>query len=506
MSKSARIANGGMRGGRGFIVEARMGSVIWSAARNWGQRLGTILTFFVLVRLVSLDEIGTFAAAAAVVALLELFADNGLGDAVVQSKSITSGAATAVLLINFAIAIILFSVVFFAAPVLGRLVATKSAEDILRVSAAILVLNSLSYVPQALMRKEFQFRRLAFRTFASTIIGAATGICMALLGLGVWSMVAQSIVGALINVVLAWCPLVLRISAPDFKGALPLVQFGAHIFVSRILSFSSLRLIEIVIPGFFGAAALGLYFMGSRLPAVLAQMISAVMVDVSLPHFSKLARDPESLSRSFYSNVEFSAALAAGAFLGLGALAPEVSVVAFGANGNGSDKLMLPLAILGAIQAIGFYNNVILSACGYPNVSMWLALVTAVSSALLFFAMKDTNVDVFIYGFVCMQILMSFVGFVVGERHTSIASKQLLRICAPFFFGGSVALALVMILRESLGVYLGGTLLRGSVLGVAFALTYALLLVLVAPKAITRVLNTILKRNIANLPAAASLN
>lgn len=470
-------------------------SVFWSAVRNSGQRVGTILTFILLARLLSPAEIGTFAAAAAIIALLELFADNGLGDAVVQSNRMTGRIASALLVVNLAIAVCLYAGVLLFAFNIGAFLGASGADDILRVSAMVLIFNALSYVPQALLRKEFQFQRLAFRALASTFAGAATGLSMALLGYGVWSMAGQLIITALINLTLAWYPSVLRVSVPDFKGAAALIQFGMHVFAARILYFSSSRLIEVVIPAFFGPAALGLYLMGSRLPAVLAQMISAVMVDVSLPHYSKLAHDQEALRPSFFANVELSAAIAMATFLGLGALAPEVSAVAFGPNGAGSEALMLPLAVLGALQAIGFYNGVILNASGYPNIHMQISLVTSGLTALMFFALKDTNIEAFVYGFVSAQSLMVVIGFFMGARYTGLPLKRLFLTCAPFLLAGSLALGLVTILRWYAKDYIEIALLRGAGLGIAFSATYVLFLVIIDRKALKRVVGTIFKRH-----------
>jgi O-antigen/teichoic acid export membrane protein len=469
-------------------------SVFWSAARNLVQRLGTILTFIVLARLLSPEEIGTFAAAAAVIALLELFADNGLGDALVQSNKTTSRVATAVLLLNVVIAMVLCAAVILFAPAIGALLGAGDIDAILRVASIVLILNALCYVPQALLRKEFAFQRLAVRTLAATIAGATTGVSMALLGFGVWSMVGQLIVTALLNLALAWYPLVLRLSQPDFKGAAPLVQFGSHVFASRMLYFSSSRLIEIVIPAFFGPAALGLYFMGSRLPAVLAQLISAVMVDVSLPLFSKLAHDRDELSRVFFGNVEVSAAIAAAAFLGLGALAPEVSAIAFGPNGAGTEFLILPLAVLGGIQAIGFYNGVLLSACGHPNIEMRISFAAATLATLMFVALKDTNINIFIYGFAGVQGLMVLIGFLIGSRYTGLSPTRLLRTCGPFFLAGGVALGLVELLRPQVIDHLAHAPPRGLVLSLVFTGTYLLLVAALDRKALGRVWQKLARR------------
>lgn len=479
----------------------RTSSVFWSSVRNLGQRLGTVATFFLLARVLSPAEIGTFAAAAAFIALLEVLADNGLGDATIQANQLTSRVATAVLLVNVAIATMLYISVCLFSSSIGPILGVKGMEDILRVAAIVLVLNASGYVPQAILRKEFEFKRLAFRTLASAMAGATTGLSMAVLGFGVWSMVAQLIVTALMNAALAWYPLVLRITIPDFRGARPLMLFGLHVFASRIFHFfSSSYLIELIIPGSFGLTALGLYFLASRVPSVLAQIISNVTVDVSLPHFSKLASSDKELNHSFFANMELLAAIATPAFLGLGALAPEVTRVAFGANGAGSETLMVPIAVLGAIRAVGYYDHIVLVGCGYPHIVMRILFINASLTLALLLALRNTNIVAFVYGYASLQSLMVVIGFFLRARYTALPLKRTLLTCAPFLVAGSLALGLVTILRWYVKDYVEIALLRGAGLGIIFLAMYFLVLVVIDQKALRRVLDRILMRSKQKIP------
>jgi O-antigen/teichoic acid export membrane protein len=422
-------------------------AVIWSAIRNWGQRIGTILTFLVLVRLLEPKEIGVFAAAAAVIALLDLFTDNGIGDAVVQSEGVSNAGATALVIINVSIAAALAGLLVIFTSDVTAFLKIEGAETILRIAALALILNAVSFVPQAMLRKEFLFKRLAYRSLASTVIGAVTGISMALGGFGVWAMLGQLVVVSAINMTLAWFPRVFALTRPDFVATKPFLRFGSRVFASRILYYAASRLMEILIPSFFGTTALGLYFMASRLPAVLAQMISAVAIDVSLPRFSKLAGNKVELQNAFFGSLAFSASLSTPAFFLLGTLAPEIQVVAFGPNGAGAETLLLPIAILCAVQAIGLYNEPLLNASGMPHVSMYLSFANTAVSTLTFFLMRNSDVVSFIYAYTLVQCISIPVLNYVGSAFMKLSFLRVIRIIAPLFGAASLGLAAVMFTR-----------------------------------------------------------
>ncbi|QPB22381.1 oligosaccharide flippase family protein [Rhizobium sp. 007] len=455
-------------------------SVVWSAVRNWGQRLGAVLTFFVLVRLLTQQEIAIFAAAAAVMALLDLFTDNGLGDSVVQAKAVPPAVSTALLVINLGIALLLYLGVQMFAEQISVFLGIEGAENVLRVAAIVLPLNSISFVPQALMRKEFQFKRLAMRSLAATVLSAVVGIVMAAGGLGVWSMVAQFLVFGAVNAVMAWHPPILKPARPAFAASAPFIKFGSRVFATRILYYSSTRVMEILLPVLFGPTALAIYFMSVRLPAVLSQLLVTVVTDLGLPSFSKLADDPDALIDAFYNNLIFAAGVSVPAFFLLGALAPEITWVAFGENGRGSEHLLLPLAIVSAFQSVGAYNQIVLNSRGMSGISLWLSLANAALAMVVFYVARNTDLYTFIYAYALSQCILIPLYFFVGGHFSGISFRRLVRIISPYFASSSLSLAVVWLVRayfEGWSSPIPGNavmhdIVAGVSLGVVFGVVY----------------------------------
>jgi O-antigen/teichoic acid export membrane protein len=446
-------------------------SVIWSAVRNWGPRFGTIITFFVLARILDKTEIGMFAAAYALVSLTELFADNGFGDAIVRTQNVTHGIATSILILNFALALAIYALLTVFSTEIGNLLGVTGIESVLQLVGLSLVLNSFGYVPQALLRKEFQFKRLAFRSLASTVVGALTGLAMAFLGFGVYSMVGQLLATTVINVVFLWYPVVLRPAAPQFAGIGHILHYAFGIFGSRVLNYASLRMIEIVIPIFFGPAALALYIMGSRVPAVIAQMLTAVMVDVNLPHLSRLVDNPPQMKEAFYSSLRSLSMISAPAFISIAALSPEIARICFGSNGIDSELIMFPAAILGAAQSIGYSNEVMLNAWGLPRIVLRMQVCAAVLIAIILTVLQHSTVFTLVTVYVCCHIVVISIGIVYGSRKTHVSLKTMFGKCGAFFLASFASLAVVYLVR-AYAMPASPALLRAIILAPLFVIVY----------------------------------
>ncbi len=447
-------------------------SVLWSAVRNWGPRFGTILTFFVLARILDKTEIGMFAAAYALVSLTELFADNGFGDAIVRTQDITRGMTTSILILNFGLAVLIYALLTLFSSEIGGLLGVTGIEPVLQLVGLSLVLNSFGYVPQALLRKEFQFKRLAFRSLASTVFGALTGLAMAFLGFGVYSMVGQLLATTVINVAFLWYPPVLRPAAPQIAGMKHVLHYALGIFGSRVLNYASLRMIEIVIPIFFGPAALALYIMGSRVPAVVAQMLTAVMVDVNLPHFSRLVDRPPLLREAFYTSLRSLSMISAPAFISIAALSPEIARICFGSNGIDSDYIMFLAAILGAAQSIGYCNEVMLNAWGLPRVVFRMQCCAALLVAVILTVLQHSSVFTLVTAYVCCHITVIVGGILYGSHKTEVSVKTIVSKCGAFFLSALAALAAVHLTRSYAISPDYPILLKAMMLGMLFVATY----------------------------------
>lgn len=438
--------------------------VFWSALRHWGVRLGSVAVFFALARILPKEQLGLFSAAIAVIAIAEIFAENGLGEAVVQAKEIDDEILSAAALFNVGFSIIVAAACLIFSAQLEAFLGAPGLTPILSVALVAVLINALSYIPQSVLRRNGDFRWLAMRGLIATLVSGAVGVGLALLGFGAMSMAAQLVLFALINAVMVWWrrPWTPRPASP--ARALPLVRFGSKVFASRMLDYVGGRSIELFIVAALGPAALALYIMGSRIYAVLMQLISAVTIDVSMPHFSRLADDRPALVEALYKSFELTSALAFPIFVMLGALAPEITDIAFGRNGHGSEAILLPLSLLGAFRLLQYYNGTLLNAVGRPGVAMVVQGMKAIASVIVLSATYGRSLQTIVLAFSISHAVLGMVSFAFGRRKVGYSLVRLLKIVTPFALSAFLMFGAIWALRPYVGT-LGHSLPRLVVLG-----------------------------------------
>lgn len=357
----------------------------WSALRLWTQRLGSVITFVVLARILSPAELGLFSAALAIVTVVELVNENGVGEAVVQARGLTDGMVRTMSTINLSIACVACMTMIFGAQQIEIWFATPGLSKIMPVMAIPLAINAFNYVPQALLRRDLDYRWLAMRGLSALIIGTIVGISLALLGFGVWSMVAQLIAVSVSNFVILRMRRGFRFRPSlNFTEARPLINFSMFVFLGNILNYTSSRAIELAITYHFGATELAHYVIGSRFYFVASQMISAVILDVGFAHFSRVQDDDAAFEKGFLTTLLTASFVTSAVFFGLVATAKEACEFLFAEKGTLAYPYLMATACFGPIVIINFLTSSALKAKGRSRLVSLVMAVQAALSLLIF--------------------------------------------------------------------------------------------------------------------------
>jgi len=180
------------------------GSALWVVLEQWSTKVVSLLMFAIMARILGSEAIGLVTLATAFVAVLRTFVDSGFSKSLIQKKVLGERDAETAFWTSLTMAVVLYAALIWASPWIADLMDTPDLGPVLIGLGALLPLSALSRIPSALMTREFAFKSLSLRTMASTLVGALVALPMALLGFGVWALVAQTLVGAVTGVIVLW--------------------------------------------------------------------------------------------------------------------------------------------------------------------------------------------------------------------------------------------------------------------------------------------------------------
>ncbi|CCH85915.1 Polysaccharide biosynthesis protein [Modestobacter italicus] len=360
----------------GDLRSRTVNSAFWVAADKWVNRLASLVVFAVIGRLLDPSDIGVAALAATFVALFQVFAEQGFSDALVQRKELDREHPESAFWVSLGSSALLAGLlVAFAGPI-ARALGAPELAPVLQVLCVTLPLAALSLTPAALLQRDFGFKRLTQRRVVANLLGGVVGVVVALLGGGVWAIVAQSITSAAVGVVVLWAVLPwrprLRVS---WRAVRDLRGVGLSVIGIQLFAFVNAQADKFVIGAFISPTALGYYYVGTRIIGILSDVQTAVIQSVSLTALSRVQDDMPRFRRAFLSLTAASAVIGVFTYATFAALAPVVVPLVFGTQWERSVPVAQILCVMGALNSVLVFDRTALIAAGRSRLAL---LITAV--------------------------------------------------------------------------------------------------------------------------------
>ena len=326
----------------------------WSGAAQVARQVFQFFIGVILARLLSPQEFGLIGMIIVFTIFANLFSDLGMGAALIQKIDIEQRHLSSVFWVNIAAGIILTGIVVAAAP----LIATFYNEPALRVLTVVIALNfsigSLNVVQNALLRKNMDFQRLARIEIAASFLAGGLAVSMALLGLGAWSLVAQSLMFTAVSVLMMWQMSAWRPTLSlDIKAIKELLGFSSNLLGFNLFNYWVRNFDNILIGKFIGSSALGIYARAYSLMLLPVSQISGVVSRVMFPALSTIQDDTERVKQIYLRSTRTIALVTFPMMIGLLVVAKPFILSVYGDKWREVIPILQIFCLTGMGQSVG---------------------------------------------------------------------------------------------------------------------------------------------------------
>lgn len=271
--------------------------MIWTALQRYSTMLIQFISGIILARLLTPHDYGCIGMLMIFMVLAETFIDSGFGSALIQKKQPTQEDYSTIFFWNLGMAVVLYTVLYFSAPAIARFYNIPLLCDVLRVQGVILFIFAFNIVQQNQLRKKLNFKVLSIVTISTSLIALSVTIFMAYHGYGVWSLVTQHILTALIPALVFWFYIkwrpILTFSWQSFKE---LFSFGFYMFLTNLLNQFGQQIQGLLIGRFYNANTMGFYSKANATERLASSSISQVMTQVTYPLYAQVQDDKVKLA------------------------------------------------------------------------------------------------------------------------------------------------------------------------------------------------------------------
>lgn len=344
---------------------------LWNLVGASGYQVIGLVIFIILSRLLTPGDFGTVALAIAFIELLNIVVQFGMIDVIIRSDLLKNSAKNTIFWLCALLGGMSSLALYFSAPFLERVFDIKGLREVVELLCIVPFLHSLTTVPEALLKRDFEFKPLAYRILLTSTIAGAVAIAMASNGLGMYSLVFQRVSSVLLVVIMLWLSVSWRprftLSFEEIKNQ---VRMGSEIMLTSSLTLSTLRVVEIIVGFFLGPAAVGFLKIAGKLHDFIFQLCIKPIVDVSLSAFSPLKSDDNKRNRAYLNFIQICSIFSLPAFLGFAVIAPEIINSVFGEEWNDSGMVMQIICISCISSTLNYFFTPLVVSMGRTDLAL----------------------------------------------------------------------------------------------------------------------------------------
>jgi O-antigen/teichoic acid export membrane protein len=341
-------------------------------------QLVTVVQTLVLGRLLGPTEVGIYAGGSVMMGFLIMFVQSGLSHALIQRERDVEDAANTVMVATLVTGIALAVVTLVTAPMIGTLFHDSRIGLVAAATSGMMVLHSLTSVPDALMQRAFRFKRRLIIDPIVSITFAIVAIFFAIRGFGAWAMVIGSYASITAWVVLSWSmakwrPFHGRFS---FKILRELTWFSVPLLVDGLSERFRETFEQVLVGRVLGTSSLGHFRYGYRIASMPSLGAIQICGYVLFPAFSRISGDKTRFRESFLRALGWIwfTALPIGALLVI--FGEPLAVVLLGDEWREAGYAAAALAGVGIGHALFSVTGEAMKGAGRSSMLTWLAAIS----------------------------------------------------------------------------------------------------------------------------------
>jgi O-antigen/teichoic acid export membrane protein len=351
---------------------------IWGMGGAAGKVVGQLLVQITLARILDPVAFGQYAAVLAVFGLGYVLADGGFGSALVQKKEMQSADVSLALGWSLIFAIAMALLIILAAPLLAHQFGDASLEPLFRVCAILLPFQIMSNLSTSLLRRELHMKGIhIIHLISYTVCFGGVAIALAIMGWGVWSLVAGFATQTIFSLVATYS-ISRHTLRPRLTGDWAIIHFGLKSLATELTSWCMDNLDRFLVGKFWGLYSLGLYSVAFNLSKAPSGLLLYSAQSIAFASASRLQGDLAAVRKGFLVGLA-AIALATLPIMTIVAFESEIVLhVVYGAKWIMAAPYMAALAASVPLISMGVIAAAILRGIGGVGTELRILMVAGV--------------------------------------------------------------------------------------------------------------------------------
>jgi O-antigen/teichoic acid export membrane protein len=398
----------------------------WATFIRLGAQLISWGSTFVVVRFVSSADYGLNSMLEAPLELLFLLSTLGLDLALVRSRTLAPELIRPVfgwlLLINGGLS----CAYFFGSAHIAAYFGEPGLKPLAQALAFLFLLVPFRVIPNAMLDRELKFKLRAAVELVCSVCSAATSMTLAVLGFGVWALVAGVLVSRVLSALLLmvlqpWIALPsLRLDA--VRGMLAL---GGTLTLASALAITAGMFAVLIGGPAIGAAQLGLYTVALQFAMLPLSKVMPIVNSIVFPAFSKFEGQPVAIGNYTAISLGTGSLLLLPVMAGLACSSPAFAAGVLGPQWAPAAVPLAVLSLVMPIRGVGLFLRQVANGIGRADISLrCTAVIWCVSLASVLVGARF-GIDGLVAAFAFTEVVGGTTTWLLVRRAMQLPTRTL---------------------------------------------------------------------------------
>jgi O-antigen/teichoic acid export membrane protein len=352
-------------------------SVRWQTVNVMVQVVLQLAFMAVLARLITKSDFGVMAVALVVVGVVEIFAQVGIGPALIQRAELKPQHIATAATFSVALGLLFFGGMWVAAPGVAEWYEEPQLVGVLRVIALSFILSGLAVVPRSLLIRDMNFKGLFRAAVVAMVIGnLVIGLGLAWAGAGLWAYAGALLAQNALLGVGYWVQRPVSGMGRMDRGALrEMLGYGGRSTLYNMANYAASKTDLVLVGRWTDWSTTGLYDRAAYVMGLPITVLGKLSDSVLFSGMSQLKANAEALRKTVLQATWLLATVVIPGATVLVLTAQEVLVIFLGegyANGAGIAEILFAGIAFRALIKLG-------DAVVRATDALWLGLAIKIS-------------------------------------------------------------------------------------------------------------------------------
>lgn len=469
--------------------------VAWSFSEKLLSMVVQMVVSIIVARQLAPADFGVMAIMTFFTSVALAIVDSGFSQTLIRKAAPTDEEYRSVLSFNVVVSVVLYVLFVLLATPLSELYDAPVIRDIAPVLFLVLPINSLCVVQTVMFTREFRFALLSKIVFVASLVSGIVAVVMAVVGCGIWSLVAQRLLMMGIKAIAFWSIRRWRTTARFSLSALgAMAPFSLRLLATDLIASVYNNVAQLFIGKMHTTTALGYYSQAQKLKDLPVTSTVQAVQGVTYPALAKLADDDTKFGDGYLRIVRLLSFVLFPVMLGLVAIAPDMFMLLLGEKWMPTVPYFEILALSGMVYPLAVVSYNILKVRSDGRVILRLEIVKRVVQTAILAITIPRGVESVAWGMTAMALVEYIVNTAAALRYLSVGVGRLFTALAPQLIVAAVMFGGLYLLEPyvaELGIVL--RLLLDVVVGVALYLAASYVLRIKALDELFQMLRSMLK-------------